>query len=120
VPIAIGQSSSSAELGQGIMTDMRGLGVVVLCSVLLVAGCAHEDRLTVRNETGQVITVVAIKGTAAPQLLDTIQAGGESEVALGDNGCSTDSLEAINPGLRVVSRVSAPICATDTWTVSGG
>jgi hypothetical protein len=96
------------------------MGVLVMCSALLVAGCSHEDRLTVRNETRQVIAVVATRGAAAPELLDTIQPGGESEVMLGEDGCTINSLEAIDPALRVVSRVSAPICAHDTWTVTNG
>jgi len=101
------------------MCGMRGVGLVALCGALLLSACGRGDQLTVRNETGQVITVVAVKGTADRQLLDTIQAGAESRVDLGDSGCSIESLDAVDPELRVVSRLSAPICASDTWTVTG-
>lgn len=103
-----------------MMACMRGMAVLSVGVALLLSGCAHEDRLAVRNATPNVITIVAVKASAPGQLLDTIQPGSDSEVPLGEAGCGAGSLEAIDAAMRVVSRVSATECSQGTWTVTDG
>lgn len=120
----------------GNMFGMR-LPEVRLASVILavaiapaLAGCEDPEfgrGITVRNETVVALTfqglvdgeVVPLPGSVRPSdtgiVIDAAALGEHSRV--GEDGCTTVPIAALNPDGGEVARADPPLCVGDQWVI---